>query len=517
MISIEKDTAMTAAWTNITDPIFEHAARKPRAVAVMEGPTQLTFAEFASLIGKCTVYLKQLGIKSGHKVGVRITNSTDHLILSLALLRIGAVKFELSPASAPTELEAITRKFNLETLFLEPPMKLYRGARSVVVDLSWRAGIEALEGDVRHDDKTGEPYFINLTSGSTGPNKGIIVHHRQMIDRFLQYDAALTGTGLISSANPGTFLMMGNLSFAGFHAFMLYQVMSGAPTAVVPEFARFYDIVRHVNYYDDVVSMILPAMCEVFLSCSQKGVMLFPKVRAMVAGGIPLAGDTKKAMLAKVTPHFYEVYGASGTGWISLLRPEDMGRRSDGVGTPLPGMEVEILDAGGEPVGKNKIGHVRCRSSSTSENYLLAEDRSAGAEGFRDGWYYPGDLGQLDGSGFLTLKGRISDVIVRNGKEIYPAEVEAVIATHSSVKAAAVVGLPGPDGAAQVVALVVAKDQPDHHEVAAHCMAKLPLDMRPATIVYTDELPHTPAGKVNRPKVRELVLKAIQRSPAKRS
>lgn len=506
---------MPAVWTNITDPIFAHAARKPRAVAVVEGATELTFAEFALLIAKCTVYLKQLGIKSGHRVGVRMTNSADHLILSLALLRMGAVKFELSPASAPGELEAITRKFNLGTLFLEPPMKLYRGARSVAMDLSWRASIDALEGDVRHDDASGEPYYINLTSGSTGLNKGIIVHHRQMIERFQQYDAALSATGIISSANPPTFLMIGHLAFAGFHAFMLYQLMSGAKTVVMPEFARFYDIIRYVNQHDDAVAMIVPALCDVFLSCAQKGVMLFPKVRALVAGGVPLAGDIKRAMLAKVTPNFYEVYGASGTGWISLLRPDDMGRRSEGVGTPLPGMEVEILNAAGEVLPKNRIGHVRCRSSSTSENYLVAEDRSSGAEGFRDGWYYPGDLGQLDSNGFLSLKGRISDVITRNGIEVYPAEIEAVLTAHSSVAEAAVVGIPGRRGE-RVVALVVCKGAQQHDALVEHCMAKLTPEKRPSSIAYVSALPRTPAGKVNRPKVKEVALKAFQRPPALR-
>ena len=503
---------MPAAWTNITDPIFEHAVRKPKAVAIVEGSTQLTFGEFAALIAKATVYLKQIGIKSGQRVGVRMTNSADHLILSLALLRIGAAKFELSPASQPAELEAVTRKFNLGTLFLEPPMKLYRGARSVAMDLSWRAGIEALEGDVRHDDAAGEPYFVDLTSGGTEAGKGIVIHHRQIIDRFRHYDAGLSATGIVSAAHPPTFLMMGNLAQAGFHAFMLYQVMSGARTAVVPEFARFYDIVRYVNHHHDVVAMIPPAMCDVFLHCAQKGVMLFPKVRAMVASGGRLPGATRREMIAKVTPNFYDLYGNAGTGWVSLLRPEDMARRSETVGKPLPGVEVEIVDADGTPVAQNKIGHLRCRSAAMSENYLVAEDRVTGEQGFRDGWYAPGDLAQLDSQGLLSLKGRASDVIKRDGVEVYPAEIEAVIRAHASVNDAAVVGIPGRKGGERVAALVVAKGKPQHNELADHCVARLPAEKRPTLIAYADGLPRTQAGRVNRRKVKELTLQLLQQA-----
>lgn len=504
---------MPEGWTNVTDPIFHRAARKPKAVAVVEGPAQLTFREFTDLISKCTVYLKQLGIKSGDRVGVRMTSSTDHLILSLALLRIGAAKFELSPMSTPQELEAITRKFGITTLFLEPPMKLYRGARGIAVDLSWRAGLEGLVGDVRHDDAAGEPYYVNLSPGRGGPGKGIVVHHRQTLERLAHYEAALEGTGILSSADPGTYLMFGNMSSAGLHAFMLYQVMSGARTVVLPDFAKFYDIVRHFNYYDDAVAMVLPVLCDVFLSCAQKNVMLLPKMRALVVGGRSVPGEITKAMLAKVTPHFHEVYDVPGAGWVSLLRPQDMARRADTVGKPVPGMEIEVLGAEGEPLGKNRIGRVRCRGASISEDYLLPEDRAQDAEGFDDGWHYPGDLGQIDGSGFLTLKGRVAEIIKRGGVDIIPAEVEAAITSHASVKEASVVAIRGQRGRIRVVGVVVARDKPMHEALVAHCTDKLAVDKRPDALLYAASLPRNAGGKVDRARVTELVLQA-RRAPA---
>lgn len=506
----KESTIMAAAWTNITDAIFDHAKARPTAVAVVEGPTALTFRAFADLISKTTAWLAQQKIKSGDRVGVRMTNSADHLILSLALLRMGAAKFELSPNHTPKQIEAITRKFSLTTLFVEPPMKTYRGARAIIVDITWRAAVEACDGDVRHDDKTGSPWFAVLTSGSTGVSKAVVTHHSQVLKRYNELLAGYGNTGIISSKDPGTALMLGSLSFAGFHGFVLYQLIAGAKIVVLPEFARFYDIVRNFSYYDNVVAMVMPDLCTVFLSCAQKGTMLLPNVRALISGGQPLPPESKKAMLVSVTPNYHESYGTSSTGWISALHPADMARRSESAGRPVPGMEVEIVDGQGNVLPANKVGRLRCRSATTSESFVVPEETSE--EGFRDGWYYPGDLAMVDSNRFVYLKGRVSDIIRRRGVEIYPAEIEAVLRTHASVNEVAVVGLPTRQGGRALVALVVTKGAPQHEELVQHCAARLPEEKRPGALAYTDALPRTANGKIDRKKVAELALQAIRRS-----
>jgi acyl-CoA synthetase (AMP-forming)/AMP-acid ligase II len=503
-------TVMPAAWSNITDAIFEHARARPAAVALVEGPTALTFGAFAELIGKATVWLTQQKVKSGDRVGVRMTNSADHLILSMALLRLGAVKFELSANHTPKQLEAITRKFALGTLFVEPPMKVYRGARTVIVDTVWRKTVEACEGDVRHDDARGNPWYVNLTSGSTGESKGVVVSHAQMISRYREYVAGYANTGIISDRDPATVLMIGSLAFAGFHAFLMYQVMSGAKVVMLPEFARFYDIVRNFGYYENAVAMVMPDLCTVFDSCAQKGTMLLPNVRALISGGQPLAPESKRAMIAGVTPNYHEIYGTSSSGWISILHPDDMRRHADSVGRPVPGMEVEIVDGEGNVLPPNKVGRLRCRSATTSASYVVEEE--PGEEGFRDGWFYPGDLAMFDGSRFLHLKGRAAHIIVRGGTEIYPAEVEAVLCAHASVSEAVVIGLPTRQGGQQVVALVVAKGEPQHEDLVQHCKARLPLEKRPGALAYTDALPRTANGKIDRAKAAERALRALRRT-----
>lgn len=501
---------MPAAWSNISDAVFEHARTRPTAVALVEGPTALTWSSFAELVGKTAVWLTQQKIRSGDRVGVRMTNSADHVILSMALLRIGAMKFELSANHTPRQIEAITRKFSLTTLFVEPPMKVYRGARAVIVDIGWRRAVEACDGDVRHDDAKGEPALAVLTSGSTGASKAVLVRHRQVVTRFNEMAAGYGSTGIVSIKDPGTMLMLGSMAFAGFHGFLLYQIMAGAKIVVLPEFARFYDIVRNFSYYDNAVSMVMPDLCTVFLSCAQKGSLLLPNMRALVSGGQPLPPDQKKAMLATVTPNYHESYGTSSTGWISALHPQDIARRSESVGRAVPGMEVEIVDGHGNPLPVNAVGRLRCRSATTSDAYVVPEP--AGEEGFRDGWYYPGDLAMLDSSRFIYLKGRINEIIRRGGVEIYPAEIEAVLCAHPSVSEACVVGLPTRQGGQEVIGLVVAKGEPRHEDLVQHATSKLPPEKRPWALAYADTLPRTANGKVDRAKVAEQAARAIRRT-----
>lgn len=507
---------MMAAWTNITDAVFHHAGTRPDAIALVEGPTWLTFSELAALIAKATVYLRQQGIKAGARVGVRMTNSADHIILSLALLRLGATKFELSPNAEAGELEAITRKFSLHTLFIEPPMKLYRGARCLPIDLSWRPSLLALDGDARHDDAV-DPFYVALTSGSTGVPKAIPVSHRQIIGRFGDLASAYAHTGMISLERPGNFMLTGSMAFTGCHNFMLTQLMAGACIVVLPEFGRFYDIVRYLNHYDDAVTMLTPAMCDALLACAPKAGVLLPRMRFMTVGGQSTPPDIKKAMIARVTPNFHDLYGCSGAGVIALQQPSEMPRRGESVGKPVPGVEVEIVDAAGKVLPANRIGHLRCRGDFVSTKFLLAEDAGADTgEGFRGGWHYPGDLASQDGSGFLFIKGRTADIIHRNGVEIYPAEIEAAIVSHPSVKEAAVVGLPARRGGHDVIAIVVPKTQPNHDEIAQHCETKLTPEKRPGAIAYMEALPRTGNGKVNRAWVRELAQIALQRAQAMR-
>jgi long-chain acyl-CoA synthetase len=499
------------SWDNLSDAVFEHAARRPEAAAVIDGGRTLGYGALAALVGKAAVHLRDIGIGAGDRVGVALATSTDHIVLTLALMRVGAVIVELAPYGTAQDQAAVVRKFGIGTVFYEADAEPPRGAGSQRIDVGWRALIERKEGDARFEGNSDALHAITLTAGSTGEPKGVITTQRQ---RLLRFEAALKTFRAIdafSTANPARFVVTAAMNFAGFFQFMLNQLLAGGPLVLLPEMHRPADFIRFIGSWDDTVSILTPHICRAFLAAAPTRGLLLPQARAVIALGLQLFADEKRAIIEKITPHFYDHYGTTAFGVISCLHPEDLARKADSVGHAAADTEVEIVDRRGQGLPPGATGHLRCRGPAMSSGFLGAGE-GAGLEGFRDGWYYPGDLAALDEEGFIYLKGRISDLVVRRGLDIHPAEVEQVLVRHPLVTEAAVVGRSVPGGEEMVAFVVVQGGEQRHDDIANHCRAWLAPEKQPDRIYYIDTLPKTAAGKLDRAQLAALAAREAART-----
>src|SRR5580658_5227348 len=180
-------------------------------------------------------------------------------------------------------------------------------------------------------------------------------------------------------------------------------------------------------------------MCRTFAALGRPGGTLFPRMRGLVTSGLPLSASEKRAVAERVTPNLYELYGTAGTGTVSCLYPADVAKKAASVGRPVGGIAVEIVDSAGKTLPPGAVGHLRCRFSTGDQRpgFYGQSEMVAGVEGFRDGWFYPGDMAALDGDGYLFLKGLAVDVIRHGAAEILPGAIEEVLMTHPGVRAAA--------------------------------------------------------------------------------
>jgi len=500
--------AMTPRWRNLSDAIFHYAAERPDAPALIENDRPLSYAEFASLVGKASVHLRDLGVGPGDRVGIALANSADHLVLFYALMRAGAVPTEISPRATEAERDALAEKFGLRLLFEEPDARAQASQRTVWVDAGWRPMIASRSGDWRHNDPEREDYLVGLSSGSTGVPKGVATTHRQIFARFRVMQTGLRDVGVYSPERPGTALLLAGMSFSAFQYHAIYTMLAGGPLVLVPESQWPSELVRTIRSWDNAVLFATPGMCRAFLAFARGRGHLLQRVRAMFSAGLPLFAPEKRAIIERVTPNFFDVYGSSASGWISLLRPQEMATHAESVGRMREGMEVEIVDGCGQPQPAGTVGYLRCRSPTSSTAYLVESDGTR-EEGFREGWYYPGDLASLDGEGYLHLRGRSSDLILGDGVEYLPNEVEAVLAAHASVVEAAVVGGPARDGHEEVVALIVTRGEAEHEAIAAHLTQHLPPAKRPRQIIYAKALPRTPNGKIDRVAVKRMAIQYV--------
>jgi acyl-coenzyme A synthetase/AMP-(fatty) acid ligase len=501
-------------WQNITDPIFHWAAERPGAPAFHEGHRTLTYGELAPLVAKAAVHLDGLGIRAGVPVAISLTNSIDHFILTLGLLRLGATTMEIPYDEQEVPSAQLLANFAIRAVFLEPTSAPVAGLTSVRVDAAWRSLIEKHSGDHRHPGRGDDIFTITLTSGTTGKPKGSLTSHRQYFQRMRAYTELYAESGAFSSERPATLLLTASVGFSTFFRRMISHLFIGGAVAVLPEFMHLVDLAKAIGAWDDALCFVPSAMCRFLISCAPNEGLLFPRLRALIAGGGFIYPEEKLAMLARVTPRFYEAYGASGFGTIAVLPPGEMQDRAASVGRPPSFVEVQVVGSDGQRRPTGEIGRLRCRG--TQGRGFAGDTEPAGDERFLDGWYYPGDLGHIDDAGYVFLRGRAAEVITRNGIELFAVEIEQVIALHSSVAEVAIVGVPRPVPGDELVGLVVSRGEAQHEALAQHCRSRLPVERWPDRIFYAQFLPKTAGGKLDRGKVREMVMSEIQRQTSSR-
>ncbi|HEV8016130.1 MAG TPA: class I adenylate-forming enzyme family protein [Stellaceae bacterium] len=495
---------METTWQNLSDPIFHHAETRPDAPALIDGGARLSYRELAALVAKATVYLRDLGIGEGDRVGVALANSAEHIILVFALARIGATLVELSPDDNADALGATARKYGIRTIFTEAMVAPPLGPVQFRVGIRWLHDLQPKSGDVRSAADADALQIISLTTGSTGEPHALIASHRQWMHRIAARIELYRRHHIDRQQQPGNFLLTAPVRHGWFFVAFLAQFFAGGPVVVLPEFQKKWDLLRFVASWDDALCYATANMCRFLIESAPDAGCLLPNLRLLESGGLPLFADEKRALLTRVTPHFFESYGTAGIGMISAIAPTEMITRPGSVGRPAPGVELEIVDAQDRPVPPGGDGRIRCRSTSMSLRRCAEDGDIQSAERLVGGWYYPGDIGTLDKDGFLYLKGRTADVVRRAGGDVFTSEIEAAIMSHPAVADAAVIVRQLPGGGDALVAFIVRRGALDHDVLAQFCRTKLTPERMPDNVYYIDALPRIGADKVDRMRLGEI-------------
>jgi long-chain acyl-CoA synthetase len=502
---------MPSTWENLSDPIFDHARLRPDALALIEGDRSVTYRELANGIAKASVHFHELGVKPGELVALAMSSNIEHVVLSFGLMRMGGVPLDLPPRPPARSIVNPVKLFNVSRLVRETnAITAPAGIQVHELDSDWQTKLAAQTGDHRNVRDGDEVHNFSMTSGSTGISKGVLTTRRQWLARF---DTALKlFPDVFSSERPANLLIIGGMGFSAFFFFLANQLFVGGPVVLMTDNHKPDYLRDQINRWEDAVSLITPPLARQFLADAGEASPIFPKVRALFIGAAPLYPEEKAAVIKKLTPNLREVYGSAACGFISTLSAGEIAAHGDSVGRPAPGLEVEVVDAERKPVPAGQPGHLRCRGAGISQGfYGETPGTPEKPEGFRDGWYYPGDTGAIDADGYIHVKGRLSDVIYRRGTEISPLELEQIIARHPSIAEAAVVGVPGKDKDEQVMAFVVPRAQPEKAALAEYCRASIPNEKFPDRVFFVKALPKNANGKLDR-----LQLKALaKRGPPK--
>jgi acyl-CoA synthetase (AMP-forming)/AMP-acid ligase II len=460
-----------------------HARNRPGHVAIIDGDRRIPYRELDRLVDGAAHALHAMGVRREMLVGVALADHAEHLIALLGLARLGAVLLPMDCRWQRAEKERIATHFAADRVLLEAEDPDAARPGWIGLPHGWVAAADAPYHDPEIDGDS--PLVLSLSSGTTGMPKGPRASHRQFEDRFMIYwiNLGLDAQDVYVSVTP--------LYFGGGRAFNLGMLFAGATISILSPRTRMAALAAHVREVGGTALFLVPTMIRRLLDEGLPG-LAFPTLKVLISSGSALHPEERVAIRERLTPNLYEYYSSTEGGGVSVLTPRDCDSHPASVGRPGFRVEVEVVGEDHLPLPPGGIGRLRYRSPASARSYY----RSDGGDAFRDGWFYPGDLARLEADGFLYLHGRAKDMIIRGGVNIYPQDIEAVIATLPGVRDVAVAGAPSRTMGEEVAAFLVVDGAVDAASVAAHCRDRLAPYKVPSIIRFLDALPRNTGGKV---------------------
>lgn len=480
---------------NIADALTEHTERRPDHPALIDGARTITYRELDPLVRRTAAHLATLGAGQGDIVGVALGDNADHLVLLYAVARLGAAILPMDVRWTQTEKSTLADFFKARFVICETGGDLGGGVTSIPVGSVWHDAVANAGTGQDFPSEDSLPLVLSLSSGTTGRPKGPMITHRHMLARFENQRVTL------NFREDDRYFSVTPLYFGGGRHFTMGFLFQGATVVFFPPPFEPQQLVAAAAKYDATVTLVVPTILRRLLQLPGQDEPVLGGLRLLYTTGAVLHPDERRAVLARVSPNLINYYGSTEGGGISVLLPEHGGPAEKSVGTAVSTTEIQVVSAAHAPVPAGEIGRIRYRGPCVADGFY--NDPEASAESFRDGWFYPGDLGRLDDAGFLYLAGRAKDMIIRAGVNIYPEEVEQTLLTHPAVRDAAVLGWPSPDKGEEVAAFVVTSGAVSEAALQDHCRERIAPYKVPRGIFFVDDLPKNSMGKVVKPELAE--------------
>jgi acyl-CoA synthetase (AMP-forming)/AMP-acid ligase II len=508
---------MTSQLTDFSAIVTHWATERPDAPAVSFAGTTRTWDELARRVQQNAAAQRAAGLVPGDRIAVLDLNHPSCLELTLACARAGTANAVVNFRLAPPEIAYVINDAAARVLFVGPEFadavdrlrpKLPTVERVIRVggpDDEYEAWLAAQEPDAPPRVAAPDECFVQLyTSGTTGFPKGTMLTHNGMIAhaRNVSADFAIDADARVQVAMP--------LYHVGGTSYALLALSRGAHIVMLrmPDPAAVLETLETERItHTFLVPALLAAMTQVPGAAERD----FSRLRALSYGASPMPLPVMRACLELFPGVMHQVYGMTeACGVVCSLGPEDhenpaVRHRLVSAGTPIHGVEIEIRDpATGEPVPTGSPGEIWVRTEQIMGGYWGKPEATAAAI-TPDGWLRSGDGGHLDSDGYLYVTDRIKDMIISGGENIYPAEIERVLAEHPTVDDVAVIGVPderwGEVPKAVVVAAQGATVDPD--ALIAYSREHLAAYKCPKTVDVVDELPRNLTGKVLKKQLRE--------------
>ncbi|NNL76580.1 MAG: long-chain fatty acid--CoA ligase, partial [Desulfobacterales bacterium] len=408
-----------------------------------------SYGELAADVYRMANFLStDLGIKRGDRVAVLSFNRVEYIKLFFALSRLGAILVPLNFRLAPAEFIYFLKDAAPKAIFFDKAHQEsvdgFKGKTELnhyicfdeddTVGRALPKVWSALSAEAPSEVEIGpdDPQLIIYTSGTTGLPKGVILTHGM-----LTWNAINTNLGWDLRSEDKTILHAAMFYTAGWNVYTLPIFYSRGVNILIQSFEA--DLILDLIKREGVTVFFgVPTMFQMLMDSPKFASTDFSSIRFMVSGGAPLGQDILETFKTQKSIRIWEGYGLTEAGPNNFIANGKLGT----VGHPMPHVDAKIVDPEDNEVPTGEEGEILLRGPHICAGYWHKPEETANA--FVDGWFKTGDFGRIDSDGHFSIVGRLKDMIISGGANIYPAEIERAIETHSSVTGVAVIGVPDP-------------------------------------------------------------------------
>lgn len=465
--------------------VFRARSSEP---ALEFGTGRLTFGDLDRRSNQVARLLISKGFRPGDRLGVYLANRVEVIDLFLACIKTGVIVLPINILYREREVSHINADAEPKAIVAAGP----------VPGVSAFLPVDALRGAVAMSDApidstpliTDTPLALVYTSGTTGAAKGAVLSH----GNFVANTVGLLQAWRITTEDR-LLLPLPLFHVHGLGNGLCCWLASGCRMRLLERFEADTAAAEFLSFRPTMFFAVPTIYVRLLEWPADVARDLGQGMRLFVSGSAPLPAQVHDAFRAAFGHAILERYGMTET-LMNVSNPYEGERRPGTVGLPLPGVSVRVVKPDGSDAGPDEPGEVQVKGGNVFSGYWRRQDDTRAA--FANGWFKTGDIGVRSADGYLTLRGRATDLIISGGFNIYPREIEEVILDSPGVREAAVVGVPDAVRGEVPVAYVAVDDAFDEDALVEHLKQTLASFKRPRAFVKVDKLPRTALGKVQR-------------------